>query len=246
VFGNSVAIASFAKAAAELKIRSVLEIEHFESSEPDCPIEEYAETYPFAYSAEEVPDLHRLNERNYSDPEHQLDLWAKSFISSDGQTDTLAMLTSITKAIKADWQYSMRTVEGCQDPVETLQQKSGTCRDFALLMIEATRALGLASRFVSGYIYVPEMDSQSASNSNDTAAVGGGATHAWVQVYLPGAGWMEFDPTNGIVGNRDLLRVAVVRDPSQGIPIAGSWTGASADYLGMEVDVAVSSSESSA
>jgi transglutaminase-like putative cysteine protease len=70
--------------------------------------------------------------------------------------------------------------------------------------------------------------------------MGGGATHAWVQIYLPGAGWMEFDPTNGIVGNRDLIRVAVVRDPAQAIPIAGSWTGKPSDYLGMTVDVAIS------
>ena len=113
--------------------------------------------------------------------------------------------------------------------METLARASGTCRDFALLMMEAARALGLAARFVSGYIYVPAVQ----------ASRGGGATHAWLQIYLPGAGWMEFDPTNGIVGNRDLIRVAVARDPSQALPVSGSWTGAPSDYLGMEVDVQV-------
>src|SRR5262249_11461174 len=107
----------------------------------------------------------------------------------------------------------------------------GSCRDFALMMIEAARSLGLAARFVSGYLYVPGV--------NGASNVGGGATHAWVQVYLPGSGWIEFDPTNGIVGNRDLIRVAVVRDPAQGIPGSGTGTGAPADYLGMPVEVSV-------
>jgi transglutaminase-like putative cysteine protease len=111
-----------------------------------------------------------------------------------------------------------------------LRLRSGSCRDFALLMMEAVRALGLAARFVSGYIYVPGAQSQN---------LGGGATHAWLQIYLPGAGWMEFDPTNGIVGNRDLIRVAVVRDPSQAIPVSGSWTGAATDFSGMKVDIQV-------
>ena len=99
-----------------------------------------------------------------------------------------------------------------------LQLGSGSCRDFALLMMEAVRSLGLAARFVSGYLYVPDKDGR-------PGRVGGGATHAWLQVYLPGAGWVEFDPTNGIVGNRDLIRVAVVRDPRQAVPLSGTWTG---------------------
>ena len=96
-----------------------------------------------------------------------------------------------------------------QAPLQTLRLGSGTCRDFALLMMEAVRSLGLAARFVSGYLYSPSRDRTARERGN----VGGGATHAWLEVYVPGAGWMEFDPTNGIVGNRDLIRVAVVRDP---------------------------------
>jgi transglutaminase-like putative cysteine protease len=233
VFSNSVAVASFNQQAAMLKIESVLDLEHFESEEPDCPIEAYAETYPFAYSAEEIPDLHRSNERQYPDANHEVDLWAKRFVvETEGTTRTLDMLTAMTQTIKSEFQYAARSEEGCQTPTETLNLKSGSCRDFALLMMEAVRALGLAARFVSGYVYVPSSD-------NGDRNVGGGATHAWVQVYLPGAGWMEFDPTNGIVGNRDLIRVAVVRDPSQAVPVSGKWIGAPADYLGMEVDVRV-------
>ena len=85
-------------------------------------------------------------------------------------------------------------------------------------MMEAVRALGFAARFVSGYLYVPARDRRAATSA-------AARTHAWVQVYLPGAGWVEFDPTNGIVGNRDLIRVAVARDPRQAVPLSGTWTG---------------------
>ncbi|HKM72985.1 MAG TPA: transglutaminase family protein, partial [Stellaceae bacterium] len=105
------------------------------------------------------------------------------------------------------------------------------CRDFAVLMMEAVRSLGLAARFVSGYLYVPE--------DRRSERIGGGATHAWLEVYLPGAGWIEFDPTNGIVGNHDLIRVAVARDPRQAVPISGTWTGFPSDNLGMTVEVEV-------
>ena len=107
---------------------------------------------------------------------------------------------------------------------------TGTCRDFALLMMEAARSLGLAARFVSGYLHVPVEGSDH---------VGGGSTHAWVQVYLPSAGWVEFDPTNGIVGNRDLIRVAVAREPAQAVPLCGTFTGMREDALGMQVDIDV-------
>jgi transglutaminase-like putative cysteine protease len=106
-------------------------------------------------------------------------------------------------------------------------------------MIEAVRALGLAARFVSGYVYSPGSDGR----ADGRVRVGGGSTHAWVQVYVPGAGWMEMDPTNGIIGNRDLIRVAVARDSAQAVPLSGTWTGFPSDHLGMEVEVDVTSDE---
>jgi transglutaminase-like putative cysteine protease len=239
VFENSVAVAAFDKPAAELRIESVIRIDHFESTEPDCPIEEYAASYPFSYSASDAPDLTRSTERHYQDPEHEIDIWAKTFLNSKGTTHTLAMLEAMTGFVKRDgFTYAARDAEGVQPPVATLRSRSGSCRDFALLMMEGARSLGLAARFVSGYLYVPGADGQNNA--------GGGATHAWVQIYLPGSGWIEFDPTNGIVGNRDLIRVAVVRDPAQAEPISGSWTGAPADFTGMAVEVSVTSSQANA
>ncbi len=232
VFENSVAIVAFGEPAAELKIESEIEIEHFESGEPNCPIEEYAATYPFSYSAAEAPDLTRSTERHYPDPDHEVDAWAKSFLNPKGPTKTLGMLEAMTGFVQRDGlTYAAREAEGVQNPLDTLHMRSGSCRDFALLMIEGARSLGLAARFVSGYLYVPSADG--ATN------VGGSATHAWVQIYLPGSGWIEFDPTNGILGNRDLIRVAVVRDPAQAVPVAGTWTGVPADFLGMTVEVSV-------
>jgi transglutaminase-like putative cysteine protease len=110
----------------------------------------------------------------------------------------------------------------------------GTCRDFALLMMEAVRSLGLAAQFVSGYIHTPYPEGVSAR-------VGGGHTHAWVRVYVPACGWVEFDPTNGIVGNADLIRVAIARDPRQALPLYGTWCGSADDFLGMDVEVDVRS-----
>lgn len=230
MFENSIAVASFGPPASELTIESEIRVEHFESSEPDYPIEEYAATYPFSYSADEAPDLTRSVERQYPDRDHEVDTWARGFLNVNGPTATLALLEAMTGFVKSqEFRYAARDAEGVQSPTDTLMRRSGSCRDFALLMIEGVRALGFAARFVSGYVYSP--------GPEHFRVRGGGATHAWVQVYLPGSGWIEFDPTNGIVGNRDLIRVATVRNPSQAVPVSGTWIGAPQDFIGMNVEV---------
>lgn len=224
VFGNSIAIAGFAEPATELRLVSTIRLEHFPADSPAFPIEPYARKHPFAYSAEDVPDLGRTMERHYPDPERLVDAWARRLVTSTGDTETHALLIHMTSGIREAFRYESREAEGTQTPVETLERGSGTCRDFALFMMEAARSLGFAARFVSGYLY-------------DDQAVGGGATHAWVQVYLPGGGWVEFDPTNALVGGHKLVRVAVARDPSQAIPVSGTFVGSAGDFLGMTVDV---------
>ena len=144
----------------------------------------------------------------------------------------------MTKAIRRRFTYKARHEPGIQDPRETLSLETGTCRDFAMLMMEGVRALGLAARFVSGYLHVP-----TNPRPDETERHGGGNTHAWLQVYVPGPGWVEFDPTNGIIGSRGLIRVAAVRDPAMAIPLSGSWTGSPGDCLGMDVTVRVTAAD---
>lgn len=236
VFGNSIAIATFSEKAAELVVESSFRAEHFPLPETEVAVEETARHYPFSYDAAEIPDLMRTVERHYPDPEHRVDAWARRFVEAQKDGDTLAILRCMVEAIESEFTYNPRDEMGTQDPLVTLESGTGTCRDFALFLMEAARSLGLAARFVSGYLYDDE----------GSGVVGGGATHAWAQIYLPGAGWVEFDPTNGLVGGRNLIRVAVTRDPKQAIPLGGTFTGAPADYLGMTIRVEITADEDSA
>ena len=239
VFGNNVAYARFGGRAQELTFLSTLRLEHARQDPADIEacLEDYARVYPFSYDPDEMADLLRSVERHYPDPSHQLDHWARSFLRTDGPTDTLAMLTAMNHRIRRQFTYQVRQEAGIQPPAVTLRLGTGTCRDFAVLMMEAVRCLGLAARFVSGYIYVPSRDRGGAPEHH-----GGGNTHAWMQVYLPGAGWVEFDPTNNIVGNRDLIRVAAGQEVQ--LHLHPNWTGAAADCLGMEVSIRVTSDDS--
>jgi len=230
VFGNSVAIARFDERAATLRVDSRARVEHIPTEGCDVEVEAYARCYPFTYSSEDMPDLLRSIERDHGDLYRVVDDWAHRFVRSDGPTETLAMLAEMTRAIKREFTYVRRPEPGTQTPLETLESQGGSCRDFAVLMIEAARALGFAARFVSGYVYSPRADED---------RVGGGNTHAWVRIFLPGSGWVEFDPTNGIVGSRGLVRVAVARDPRQAVPLSGTWRGTPGSYIDMEVTVDV-------
>jgi transglutaminase-like putative cysteine protease len=233
VFGNHVAIARFAGRAEALRFDSTIRLDHSPADVVDTDIEDFARAYPFIYGAEDMPDVVRFIDRHYSEPDHQLDQWVHQFLRKGGSTNTRALLVNLNRTIKNTFIHVARHEKGIQDPLHTLKIGSGSCRDLAMLMIEAVRSLGMAARFVSGYLHVPD----------DNSFAGGGNTHAWVQVYLPGPGWVDFDPASGIVGNRDLVRVAVVRDPRQAIPLHGTWTGIPADNLGMTVEVNVTAAE---
>jgi transglutaminase-like putative cysteine protease len=226
-FDNSVAVATFEGATRELRFESTLTLEHFETSMPEYPLEEYARKYPFRYSDEDFPNLSRGLVR--SSASNIVATWALRFLDPSDSTDTMKILRAMTEGIREEFIYTRRAEKGVQTPEETLQTRKGSCRDFAVLMIEATRSLGVAARFVSGYIFVP----------NSGGIAGGGATHAWVQAYLPGAGWIDFDPTNSIVGNRNLIRVAVAWTPEQVLPLWGTYTGSAAAFQGMDVSVRV-------
>jgi len=234
VFNNSICYLDWPETlqTRHLSIVSTLDLTHHPAGPalPACTLEPSAERFPFSYSSEETLDLAALAQRQQPDPEGKVHAWARRFVSTTGETQTLKMLEAMTHAIKADFRYGARHEEGTQAAIETLALGSGTCRDFAVLMMEALRSLGLAARFVTGYLY------------DDTSGTtrGGGSKHAWCSVYLPGSGWMEYDPTNGLIAGANLIRVGVTRTAEQAAPISGGYIGDANDALGLDVCVAVS------
>jgi transglutaminase-like putative cysteine protease len=229
VFGNSVAIASFDLPATELRIESCLQLETYVVDQPASQIAPNAASYPFIYSADDRIDLGRMLERHYPDPHNRLAAWAEGFIRSN-PTDTLALLADLNAGVATSISYQSREAEGTQTPLETLARGWGSCRDFAMLLIEAARSLGFGARAVTGYLYNPA----SADHAPAT-----GTTHAWADIYVPGAGWVSYDPTNPAIGGGNLIRVAVTRDICQAVAVSGSFVGAPDDYLGMNVGVSV-------
>ena len=232
-FGNSIAVVSFTEKADELSIISRLVLEHHGLLAPALVLEPWAWTWPFNYDTDQLIDLAPTMARHYPDPAGKVDAWALSFIDGQQPVDTQELLVSMSRQIRATLDYRQREEMGTQHPLETLE-RGGTCRDFAALMMEGLRALGFAARFVSGYLYDPALDGIEGSGMS-----GAGATHAWMQVYLPGAGWVEFDPTNALYGGANLLRVAVARHPEQAVPVSGGYFGRPEDFVDMEVEVTV-------
>ena len=183
-------------ASDRLSFVSTATVEHNPAEEFALTPDDPAYFYPFLYDDEEFPDLVQFITPQYGDPNGELSAWARNFLDDEAPTPTFKILSGMTHGIRDAFAYRKRHEHGTQHPLDTLQTRSGTCRDYALFMIEALRRLGIAARFVSGYLFIP--------GDRAHGYVGGGSTHAWVQVYLPSAGWIEFDPTNGIVGTRDL------------------------------------------
>ncbi len=230
VFGNCLTLVDFSAKCELLEFDTVIRLEHTPENAPDFRIEDYARLHPFSYSEDEAPDLAAYIRRHHPQ-DTEVEEWLEKFVWRDTSQPTGRLLMTLNEAIAEGFSYERRTSRGTQSPGETLKYLRGTCRDFALLMMEAARLLGFAARFVTGYVYVP--------SSTGRFDLEEGSTHAWCQIYVPGSGWVEFDPTNGIVGNRDLIRVGVARTAEQAIPLSGSYWGDADDELGMEVMVNV-------
>jgi transglutaminase-like putative cysteine protease len=230
---NSVALVQPLEPAATLEIVSSFTIEHVHTLDAEPPMDPSALVFPFEYDSDDRLDLEHYLRPHHDDPDGVLERWVRQFIAPSGDTFTRVMLTRMNAHVHNTLQYRVRHEEGTQEPLVTLALGTGTCRDFALLMMEALRRLGVAARFVSGYLYDPAID------GSGPISVGAGTTHAWLQVYLPGPGWVAFDPTNNLQGAMPLVRVGVARHPAQAAPVAGSWFGMPDSYLGMTVDVRV-------
>lgn len=225
--GNHVATAEFGDRAAELRFESTIRLDHAAMNFAAHDIADDARLFPFRLGEDQPA-------RVPSKPTHpRVQSWAEGFLRADGTADTYDLLVGMTQTIKQKFKHAARHQHGIQAPEQTLQLASGSCRDHALLMIAALRHLGFAARFVSGYLYLADDD------EGDEVPLDGGNTHAWAQAYVPGPGWVDFDPSSGSVGNRNLVRVAVADEPGEAIPLQGSWFGRSADHLAMKVAVRV-------
>jgi transglutaminase-like putative cysteine protease len=231
VFGNAVATASFQTMSDRLIIDSVAEVELDSVAWPVFDIAGSAISYPFRYSDAEWTDLGALATPQYPDPRGQLRHWAQAFVRGN-PTDTLSLLKDLSAGVSESIRYQSREDEGTQSPTQTLDRGWGSCRDFAVLFAEAVRTLAFGARIVSGYLYNPDQSS--------TGSIGGGSTHAWAEVYVPGAGWISFDPTNRSIGSFNLIPVAVARDIWQATPVMGSFVGMTDAFSGMSVEVVVS------
>ena len=230
VFGNAVATATFPAPTDALTIDSFVKLRLEAEPWPVFPVAASAISYPFLYSDDDWADLGSLTVRQYPDPDRRLETWARSFVRSN-PTDTLSLLKDLSAGVLLFVQYEVRDDEGTQSPVRTLERGYGSCRDFAVLLAEAARLLGFGARVVSGYLYDPAQ--------NMTGSAGEGSTHAWTEIYVPGAGWITFDPTNRIVGGKNLIPVAVARNIEQIMPVSGNFTGRPEAFEEMSVAVHV-------
>jgi transglutaminase-like putative cysteine protease len=232
VFGNAVATATSQLPVTNLVIASVAQLQLDAVAWPVFDIAFSAISYPFRYSDDDWTDLGALAVTQFADTAGVLRNWAQMFVRG-ARTDTLSLLKDLSFGVSEAVQYQTREEEGTQTPVETLNRGWGSCRDFAVLFVEAARMLGFGARIVSGYLYNPNQQSMGSSDA--------GSTHAWAEVFVPGAGWITFDPTNRSVGGFNLIPVAVARDIRQTIPVSGSFVGSTSAFAEMSVEVLVTS-----
>jgi transglutaminase-like putative cysteine protease len=225
IHGNSIAMVTFLEPSDCLRIHSDLTVNLAEDRMRECAIATLAMEYPFQYEADEQIDVFPFRIPSYPHDGSQLREWLRGVYEPGSRVNTLELLKRLNTAIHQTLAYKWREEYGVQLPCASLQLGTGSCRDYAVLMMEAARHLGFAARFVTGYIQME--------------AGQHGATHAWTEIYLPGAGWRGFDPTNHKMAGPEHVAVAVTREQEKAAPISGSWEGPSGAFQRMEVIVRV-------
>ncbi len=229
LYGNSLAVVDFADAhAAYLQITSEVTVQQFDIEDYHLQITEQAEWWPFHYDARERLDLMPFQTPSFFRDQAAVGQWVDGIMAENSEWRTADLLLRLAFDTATNFQYAMREEEGVQAPTETLNRRGGSCRDYATLFIEACRYLGLAARFVSGYLHAPDL------------AAAQGSTHAWSEVYLPGLGWRGFDNTSGRLTGPDHIATAIARNPEMVPPVSGSFTGPAGTYAPMTVQVRVS------
>jgi transglutaminase-like putative cysteine protease len=230
VFGNSVAHAVFSESSNTLEIKSDLLIRRYAGHSGVPPTDRALRRMPLEYGAENLTDLAPYIPMQFPQEGEALSGWLNAEFQNRPVV-ILEFLSELSATIHEAFSYSRREERGTQSALATVTKKTGTCRDFAFLFMECARLFGFAARFVTGYLHVRE--------DGHAALKGGGSTHAWADVYVPGEGWVEFDPTNLIEGSQALIRIAVTRTPAQATPISGTYDREQGQFLGMSVDVSV-------
>jgi transglutaminase-like putative cysteine protease len=227
VVDNSIALVTFREQADYLRIGSTVVVEHYEDAPYDFLLESHAVMHPFDYGPDEAALLAPFRELSWPSDRPAVTRWLTGLGFGAGPTETFALLNRLNGIIYTGFASRVREEPGVWSPAQTLASSAGACRDLAALFIDACRCLGLASRFVSGYLHAPVSES------------GNGSTHAWAEVYLPGPGWKGFDPTAGeVTGNRHIA-VAVSRHPEEVPPVSGSFHAPSSLRSSMHVYVRV-------
>jgi transglutaminase-like putative cysteine protease len=222
VEGNSVALASFSQPTAQLAIESELIIQQYLEQPLDFLVADYAVDYPFSYLPDDLVMLAPYLELPDDETTVAVKRWLDGIWKTAEAIQSYSLLQRLTTTIYQHMRYRVREEPGVQSASFTLAEGSGSCRDFALLLMQAARQLGLAARFVSGYLHAP-------------GSAVAGATHAWAEIYLPGAGWKGFDPTIGTMVGVEHTPVAVARLPASVPPVAGSYRGTASSKLDVGV-----------
>jgi transglutaminase-like putative cysteine protease len=225
IYGNSIAIITFTEPAEKLRVLSEVDVDLYEDTPIDCVIDPIAQSYPFQYDASEQVEIIPYRLPSYPHDGPAVQGWLRDLYSPGQCINTSDLLNSLNTRIYESFRYLRREEAGVQLPCQTLAWGTGSCRDFAVFMMEAARHWGFAARFVTGYIQM--------------AAGQHGATHAWTEIYIPGAGWRGFDPTNNKLAGSEHVSVAVAREHEKASPLSGSWHGASNAFAGLDVSVQV-------
>lgn len=227
VMDNSVGIVNFTEPSDVLRVSSNVIIQHYDENPFDFLLDDHAVIYPFSYTEAERIELAPFLQAAYPADRTAIQQWLQN-LQLQNPIQTFTLLDLLNREISTGFSYQMREAPGVQSPVSTLSQRTGSCRDFAALLMETCRHMGLASRFVSGYLFTWGAESDNAS------------THAWVEVYLPGGGWKGFDPTSGEIAGDRHIAVAVARHPEAVPPVAGDYIGTPSQRPTLSVIVKVS------
>jgi transglutaminase-like putative cysteine protease len=225
IYGNSIAVIDFLEPTELLRVQSDVTVALYDDLSPECLLEPYASLYPFQYAAHEQIEIMPYRLPSYPHDGPAVQKWLLDLYRPGQLIETWDLLARLNTRIFESFEYRYRPEYGVQLPCTTLNLQSGSCRDYAVFMMEAARHWGFAARFVTGYIQME--------------AGQHGATHAWTEIYLPGAGWRGYDPTNNKLAGAEHVSVAVAREQDKASPLSGTWAGSPDAYDHMSLSVQV-------